>query len=152
MAYSKKEIETLFNKIIESIEDGNSLRSTLREDGMPHKNSFYKWVDEDDEKKAQYARAMEDRAEKIFEDIIEISDDSGLDVTLDSEGKYSINGELVQRARLRVDSRKWFLGKMQPKKYGDKLDLTTAGEKIVSDRMTDEELDAKIKELYKKDD
>jgi len=36
----------------------------------------------------------------------------------------------MQRSRLRVDVRKWALSKMNPKKYGDKVDHTTGGEKL----------------------
>jgi hypothetical protein len=37
------------------------------------------------------------------------------------------NSVAVQRARLKVDTRKWLLSKLQPKKYGDKLDMNVAG-------------------------
>jgi hypothetical protein len=30
----------------------------------------------------------------------------------------------VQRARLQVDTRKWLLSKLAPKKYGERLELT----------------------------
>jgi hypothetical protein len=30
---------------------------------------------------------------------------------------------MVERSRLMVDTRKWYLGKMAPKRYGDKLTL-----------------------------
>ena len=40
------------------------------------------------------------------------------------------NKEFINRSKVRIDARKWMLGKMQPKKYGDKLDVTTDGEKI----------------------
>jgi hypothetical protein len=39
-----------------------------------------------------------------------------------------LNGEHVQRSRLRLDARKWALSKMAPKKYGDKLELGGTGE------------------------
>ena len=35
--------------------------------------------------------------------------------------------EHIQRARLRVDTRKWMLSKMLPKLYGDKLDVAHSG-------------------------
>ena len=33
------------------------------------------------------------------------------------------DGEHVQRARLRIDSRKWLMSKMAPKKYGDRIEV-----------------------------
>jgi len=73
------------------------------------------WVREDDLFAKQYARAMELRCERMAEEIQEISDDDyiGPDGRADSA--------LVQQARLRVDSRKWLLSKMMPKKYGDRV-------------------------------
>ena len=58
----------------------------------------------------------------MAEEILDIADDSGGDWVEDK-----LNPEVVARARLRVDSRKWILSKLVPKKYGDKVDLTHAG-------------------------
>jgi hypothetical protein len=46
--------------------------------------------------------------------------------TVDSKGGESTEettGDMVDRARLMVDTRKWLLSKMFPKKYGDRLEL-----------------------------
>lgn len=77
-----------------------------------------------------YASARETRAENIFEEIMDIVDCEDHDMTLDENGNPRVNHDVIQRDRLRVDSRKWMLGKMQPKKYGDKLDVTSDGEKV----------------------
>ena len=62
-----------------------------------------------------YARAMELRCEKMAEEILEISDDNYTGP--DGRG----DNALVQQARLRVDSRRWLLSKLMPKKYGDRI-------------------------------
>jgi hypothetical protein len=133
MAY---DVENTFKKIISSIEDGNSLRATLKFEGMPSSTTFYEWIDNDEQKALHYARACEKRADAIFEDIIDIADDASNDFTLADIGDgiqvEKFNSEHVQRSRLRVDARKWALSKMNPKKYGDKLDMTTGGDKIQS--------------------
>ena len=64
--------------------------------------------------------------------IRDIADDGSNDYMekLDKDGEvigYSINGENIQRSRLRVDSRKWLASKLLPKKYGDKLDVNQSG-------------------------
>ena len=48
---------------------------------------------------------------------------------LEGDG-YIFNSENVQRSRLRIDTRKWLMAKMNPKVYGDKLDMTTNGNDI----------------------
>ena len=121
MAYSIEEIDEMFERIIKGIaEDGESLRSVLQRHSMPSNETFYKWLEADENKSKQYARACEERADSIFEEILEIADENALDISMDDEGKYTINGEVVQRSRLKVDARKWMLSKMNPKKYGEK--------------------------------
>ena len=44
------------------------------------------------------------------------------------KGSYvSLNSEAVARSRLRIDQRKWYLSKLAPKKYGEKLDIEHSG-------------------------
>ena len=66
MAY---DIENTFKLILLSIEEGNSLRATLKREGMPTSTTFYEWIDNDKEKAIHYARAIEARADIKFESI-----------------------------------------------------------------------------------
>ena len=80
-----------------------------------------------------YARAMEKRADAIFDEIADIADNP------DPEAD-------VQRDRLRVDARKWVVSKMLPKKYGDKItqELTGAdGAKLMPEKIIIEIVDPK---------
>ncbi len=129
MAYTKIQIEDIFKEIIERVEIGEPIRTVLKDDDMPSSRTFYKWLDEDEEKVKQYARACEVRADVIFEEILTIADKQGEDIII-VDGKEVTNHNVVSRNRLQVDARKWVLSKMQPKKYGDKIDHTTDGEKI----------------------
>tara|TARA_R110000772_G_scaffold65149_1_gene145579 strand:+ start:283 stop:717 length:435 start_codon:yes stop_codon:yes gene_type:complete len=131
MAYSKEQIEETFEKIIKGIaEQGKSLRSMLLEDNMPSSRTFYIWLDSDEEKVKQYARACDDRNEKIVDDILNISDSTEFDTKTVGDGAEVPNHEWISRSKLRVDSRKWLLGKLNPKKYGNKIDVTSGGEKM----------------------
>lgn len=115
--------------VCERIADGESLRSVCRDDAMPAKSTIFKWLSQQQAFADQYARAMEARADAMFEDILEIADDKSQDVKIVGEDEREVcNTEFVQRARLRVDARKWMLGKMSPKKYGEKLDLSHGGD------------------------
>jgi len=117
--YSQKEKEKVFNSIIEDIEHGYSLRQVLRNGNNPSSRTFFKWLDEDELKVKQYARACDIRADSIFEDLIDIADDQENDTYLDKDGAEQTNHNVINRSRLRVDARKWMLSKMIPKKYGD---------------------------------
>jgi len=125
MAYDKDKI---FPLIILEIEEGASLRSILRRDDMPNRNTFFEWLHESEDKSNRYARAVDIRTELKFESI---EADYMEDPQRDSEtGK--IDTGWVQLQRLKIDAKKWELGKLKPKKYGDKLDVTSDGEKIQS--------------------
>jgi hypothetical protein len=79
-----------------------------------------------------YACAREARADKLFEDILKISDDGANDTYIDDEGNQRTDHDVIARSRLRVDTRKWMAAKMLPKKYGDKLELSgDAGSPLV---------------------
>lgn len=93
--------------ICSEIAAGRSLRSICDDEGMPNKSTVFRWLARHPEFRDQYSRAQEDRTAAMAEEIIEIADDEGI--------------ADVQRARLRVDARKWLMSKMAPKKYGDKV-------------------------------
>jgi hypothetical protein len=82
-------------------------------------STFNLWVNEDAELAAEYARAREDLIERIANEVLELSD---ADVGMQPDGKK--DWAAVQKHRLQVDSRKWLLSKLAPKKFGDKLELT----------------------------
>ena len=130
MAYSKEEKEVVFEEIFKRISEGEALRNILKDSHLPDKNTFYIWIDDDESKSEQYVRACEDRQDKIFEEMFDIADDGTNDFTTDKEGNKKVNSEHIQRSKLRIDTRKWALSKLNPKKYGDKVDVTTQGEKI----------------------
>lgn len=131
MAYSEKEKKNIIDSICGKIINGSSLRRAMSELGIAY-DTFFRWIDEDDSKSKQYARATELRAEAMAEEILSISDKTSDDVIIDDEGKEVTNFGIIQRDRLRVDTRKFLMAKMKPKKYGDKvgIDHTTGGEKI----------------------
>ena len=129
MAYSKKEVNNIFDAVCVRLENGEAVRNILMEDAFPSCNTFFRWLDTDEEKAKQYARAKMLYASKMFDDIIFIADGTGDDVLKDEDGVEQINHKVIQRDRLRVDARKWALSKLNPKKYGDKMDITSKDEK-----------------------
>lgn len=76
----------------------------------------------------QYARAAELRADEVFDEMFDIADD-GLNDWIEQKGPdgqtrgWIENGEAINRAKLRIDTRKWALARMNPRKYGEKVQL-----------------------------
>lgn len=119
--------DKIFDTILKHIENGNSLRSALKMPNMPCNDRFYAFLDEKEERQERYLRARERRTEVLFEEILDIADDSRNDKIKLEDGRTIVDNEFVQRSKLRIHARQWMLGKMNPTKYGDKLDLTTKG-------------------------
>ena len=105
---------------------GRSLRKVCADEDMPSPPTIYLWMMHIDGFSERYARACENRAEAIFEESLEIADDSRGDF-IDTENGPVFQQEHVQRARLRVDTRKWFVSKLFPKKYAEKTAVEHSG-------------------------
>lgn len=117
-----------------------SLRTICSEEGMPGVTTVLRWVRENESFRQQYARAKEQQADFLAEEMMEIADDSSKDILKDSEGNEYENKEFVNRSRLRVDTRKWIASKLKPKKYGDslKLDQTVTNVPVIIDMKNDD--------------
>ena len=101
--------DELANEICERISLGRSLRSVCLDKDMPTKTTVMRWLDENEDFCDQYRRACEDRETTHFEEMLTIADEV-LPETAE-----------VARAKLRIDTRKWVLARMNPKKYSDKV-------------------------------
>jgi len=62
----------------------------------------------------------------MFKEMLAIADDASKDVVM-VDGKPRVDNEIAARSRLRVDTRKWALSKLAPKKYGDKVTSVLEG-------------------------
>jgi len=97
-------------------------------DKVPHLATVMNWLIEDKEFLDQYTRAKEEQCEYMAEEILDISDDSSLDMAFTEDGKQYVDREHINRSRLRVDTRKWILSKLKPKKYGERIGLEHSGD------------------------
>lgn len=104
---------------------------------IPSLDVVFRWMREVKDFNEQYARARDEQMEYFSEEIMDIADDGRNDwmEIYDSKGDqigWKVNGEAVMRSKVRVDVRKWLMSKRLPKKYGDKLDLTSDGERLTT--------------------
>lgn len=99
---------------------------------MPSKSAVMMWVQRHPSFADQYARAREMLMEFWSEEIVEIADDGSNDF-MDQKNKDGevvgevVNHEHITRSRLRVDTRKWLMSKLAPKKYGDRMATEITG-------------------------
>lgn len=126
--------------------DGESLRQICRDDHMPDERRVRDWYVRDLHGFApHYARARELQLERWAEEIIDIAEDGSNDwMERETErGRIirTLDDEHVRRSQLRIESRKWLLSKLAPKKYGDKVAVEHSGT-VNADRISDAELAA----------
>lgn len=88
-----------------------SIRSICKPKDMPVPSTIYVWINKHPEFKEQYARAKEDQATYMAEELIEIN------------SRPTTNMVEVQKQRLESDNLKWLMSKILPKKFGDKLEV-----------------------------
>ena len=128
--------------LLEDIANGASLSGALRRlDPSPS----YWWAKEylrrDAELKVLYRQAVEDRADRLAEELIDLAD-TPIPKGLDGPAMSA----WVQRLRVQVDVRKWVASKLAPRTYGDKLDVSVTNETI-SVRAALEAANARVLEL-----
>jgi hypothetical protein len=95
------------------ISQGHSVAEICERRDQPSEQSIYSWLRGDGDFLERYARAREAQADKYFQEIIEIAD--------------AATPETVNVARLRVDSRKFTVARLAPKKYGDHVEHNIKG-------------------------
>ena len=113
--YDQQEIK---RKICELIAEGASMLEVTRMDGMPSRPVILSWLREDSAFQADYARAREDRADVMFEDLDEVSEAAAT-----AETAVEVAG-----LRLKADNIKWKLARMNAKKYGEKSQVEHSGQ------------------------
>lgn len=110
----------------ELISEGKSLSSALKtSDKMPSYQLVMLALRNNPEFRSMYEKAVESRADRLAEEIIELAD---------QEMPEGLEGPMasawVQQKRMQVDARKWVASKLKPKTYGDRIDVAVTDNRI----------------------
>jgi hypothetical protein len=128
-----------FEAVCNGIETSSKGIGTICFELGTHKQNFYDYMRRTGKEAFdRYAHAKEVQADNIADDMIEIADDASNDYmkVVKGEVEYEIeNKEVTNRSRLRIDTRKWLLSKLVPKKYGDKIDIEHSGTISIADKL-----------------
>lgn len=122
--------EELANEICERLETGETLSSICKDKHMPAVRTVSGWKKTHEGFSANFARARDLGFDAIAESILEIADTpmEGEEKTIDDEGRVTVRTfEMTQHRKLQIETRFKLLSKWDPRRYGDKLDLTTDG-------------------------
>lgn len=122
--------QALADKICEHVACGMSLRKVCELPGFPHMSNVLRWL-ADEEKadfRGQYARAREAQADAMAEDLVDLHEKAWVPVMIgdtpliiDGKPVMTVNKASAAAVRLEAENKKWLMGKLKPKKYGDKI-------------------------------
>lgn len=123
--------QNIADELVIWISEGKTLRDFCRQDGKPHFTTVYDWLEKDEQFALRFARARSIGEDVIAMECLEIADDATNDFveTFDKKGGKRVipDMELVNRSRLRVDTRLKLLAKWNPKKYGERVQNEIVG-------------------------
>ena len=118
-------VDEIFDEICDRMAGGKGLRKICEDPAMPSRQTFLRWIEKDTGRQNRYQAAREALMDWYAEEILEIAWDSSRD-TIPADGKKPArcDNEWVNRSRLKVDTLKFLMAKLHPKRYGDKLPET----------------------------
>jgi hypothetical protein len=140
--YCVEDINSIVDVVIEEVSGGSTLIAALEKHNIKA-NRFFKVINSDPLREGKYLRAQHSRSELMVDEIIIIADTE----------------PDPNRARVRTDVRKWVASKLQPSKFGDRIDLninqtvdvgaalTEARRRALPQRSLDDERDAQVIDL-----
>jgi hypothetical protein len=114
-----------WQKLCEQISEGKSLSTAIKSEGMPSYQLVMLMLRNSPEFRTMYEKAVESRADRLAEEIIELADQQIPDGL---EGPMA--SAWVQQKRMQVDARKWVASKLKPKTYGDRIDVAVTDNRI----------------------
>jgi hypothetical protein len=114
--------DEIFQEVCDRMAGGEGLRKICEDPQMPSRQTFLRWIEKDTGRQAQYTAAREALMDWYAEEILTIAWDSSRD-TIPADGKKPArcDNEWVNRSRLKVDTLKFLMAKLHPKRYGDRL-------------------------------
>lgn len=119
-----KDRAELAQEVIRLMSTGLSLRKSCIQAEIPA-SSFLSVIDGSPDLIEQYTRARQALLDKMADEILELAD---APVPVLDNG--ATDNALVRQRQLQVDTRKWFLSKLAPKIYGDRLDVSVSDTRI----------------------
>jgi len=125
--------DEIFETICERLENGEVLRQICASDEMPDRSTVLRWIANDDAKRRRYDAARQACVEFWSDEIIQIATDGSKDTVIDEKGRARCDHEWVARSRLRIDTIKFLMTKINPLKWGEKLPEAAAARQMEID-------------------
>jgi hypothetical protein len=118
--------------VIKDLQNGESLRVILNKTGTPSRTALYSWLDQDEKYAERFARASQLGDEVLFEETLEIARTpmEGETTEYGPKGVTVKRGDMLGHRKLLIETIDKVLARRNPRKYGNKIDVTTDGNAI----------------------
>ena len=133
-------------EICTRISCGESLRQICMEERMPVHSTVYLWLLQNKQFSDNYAKAREEQADTLADEIQAIADEPPAEI-VDDKGISRTDSGWVTWQKNRIDARKWVASKLKPKKYGDRQILAGDAESPLEVKTNTEIFDALLQNL-----
>ena len=101
-------------------ERGGILKDVIEERGLDAP-SFYRLLLRDPDIRQMYEEARQIQMEVMADEIKQIADDGTNDTYTDDKGHVRVDNDVVQRSKVRIDTRKWVMARLHHKRFGDRI-------------------------------
>ncbi len=102
-----------------------SLESICKQiESAPSARTIYRMIESDEELCQRYTRAKESQLQVLADQLVDLADTDRIceKVTIKADGSREVVIlDQVERTKLQIDTRKWLLAKLNPKKYGERI-------------------------------
>lgn len=131
--YSTEAVDAFFDALM-TIDDETGLRPSVAEAAAAAgltKKTIYNWIAKYEEFRDRYVKTIQITSVMMFEEMMNIADDSSKDTKINNFGERVEDKEWTNRSRLRVEARRWALSRLMPKVFGDKVDVNVNATKEI---------------------
>lgn len=108
-------------RICEAIANGSSMRAAAKLEGVTHR-TVLDWAKTHEKFGTQYAQALRDRLDYLEDRLIDLCKLAHVVARDEKTG-----GAQVAAVRLEIDTLKWYLCKLVPRKFGDRQAVELTG-------------------------
>ncbi len=132
MARTSEYTEELALRICERVSEGESIKEICESEDMPARSTVRRWIRTFAEFRTMVDEARKEHAQAEFERML-----AEVDEPPERDEKGKIDMGWVQNQRVRLDARKWILGRMDTRRFGDRQEIVGAGgEPLIPDPLS----------------
>lgn len=121
--------------VCQELAKGRSLRRICADDeNMPDESTVRAWAVRDESGfHPQYTRARDVGLDAMADELLDICDtpEIGRRTVHRDSGTEIIEADMIEHRRLKIDTRKWYLSKLAPKRYGQQHQDNEADRELI---------------------